>query len=78
VDRREFGKVSVADLQAFRAATLRFAEPAIEALFTTWAASGADRVDPALLLGVLPRTGQLIVRTLPYRYEQFGAFAGVL
>lgn len=78
VERNEFAKVSVADLQTFRAAKLRFAEPTIEALFSAWAASGADRVDPALLLGVLPRTGQLVIRTLPYRYEQFGAFAGVL
>jgi hypothetical protein len=68
----------VGDLQAFRSAKLRFAEPAVDALYRAWAATEQDRVDPALLLGVLPRTGQLVIRTLPYRYEQFGAFAGVL
>lgn len=78
VERKEFTKLSAADLQAFRTAKLRFAEPAIEALFALWASTEEDRVDPALLLGVLPRHGQLVVRTLPHSYQQFGAFAGVL
>ena len=78
VERKEFTTLSVADLQAFRAARLRFTEPAIDALYSAWMATGADRVDPALLLSVLPRTGHLVVRTLPHTYQQFGAFAGVL
>jgi hypothetical protein len=78
VERNEFATLSVTDLQAFRAARLRFTEPAIDALFSAWAATNAHRVDPSLLLGVLPRTGHLIVRTLPYTYQQFGSFAGVL
>ena len=78
VERNAFATLSVADLQAFRSARQRFADPAIEALFTTWMASGADRIDPSLLLGVLPRVGQLVIRTLPYTYQQFGAFTGVL
>jgi hypothetical protein len=78
VERNEFATLSVADLQAFRAARQRFAEPTIEALFTTWMTSAAERIDPSLLLGVLPRPGQLIVRTLPHTYQQFGAFTGVL
>jgi hypothetical protein len=78
IERNAFATVSVADLQAFRAARARFVEPAIDALFTTWMASGADQIDPSLLLGVLPRPGQLVVRTLPHTYQQFGAFTGVL
>ena len=78
VERNAFATLSVADLQAFRAARQRFSEPAIEALFTTWMTSGADRIEPALLLGVLPRVGQLVVRTLPHSYQQFGAFTGVV
>jgi hypothetical protein len=78
VERNAFATLSVADLQAFRAARSRFAEPPIDALFTTWMASGADQIDPSLLLGVLPRPGQLVVRTLPHTYQQFGAFTGVL
>jgi hypothetical protein len=78
VERNEFASLSVADLQAFRAARQRLTDPAIEALFTTWMMSGADRIEPSLLLGVLPRVGQLVVRTLPHSYQQFGAFTGVL
>jgi hypothetical protein len=78
VERNEFATLSVAELQAFRAARQRFTDPAIEALFRTWMASGATSLDPALLLGVVPRAGHLVVRTLPHSYQQFGAFAGVL
>jgi hypothetical protein len=78
VERKDFAALSVADLTAFRAAKVRFAEPAIEALFGTWLASGQDAIDPSLLLSVLPRPGQLVVRTLPYTYTQFGSFAGIL
>jgi hypothetical protein len=78
VERNAFSTVSVGDLQALGAARQRFADPAIESLFSTWKASGADRIDPALLLGVLPRAGQLVVRTLPHTYQQFGAFTGVV
>jgi hypothetical protein len=78
IERNELARLSIADLHAFRASRVRFAEPAVEALFSTWLASGADRVAPALLASVLPRSGQLVVRVLPYTYHQFGAFAGVL
>jgi hypothetical protein len=78
VERREFATLSVTDLQAFRVGQSRFIEPAIEALFKTWIAGGSDRIDPALLKSVLPDTGRLVVRTLPFTYTQFGAFAGVL
>ena len=78
VERNEFSTLSVADLQAFRAARQRFADPTIESLFTTWKASGADGIEPTLLLSVLPRVGQLVVRTLPFMYQQFGAFVGVV
>jgi hypothetical protein len=78
VERNEVATLSVADLQTLRAGRQRFADPTIEALFSTWMAGGADRLDPSLLLAVLPRTGQLVVRTLPHTYQQFGAFTGVL
>ena len=78
VERREFTKLSVTDMQAFRVGQSRFSEPAIEALFKAWLASGADSVDHALLTSVLPETGRLVVRTLPFSYTQFGSFAGVL
>lgn len=78
VERNEFSTLSVADLQAFRAARQRFAEPATEALFSAWKVSGIDRIDPTLVLGVLPRPGQFVVRTLPHTYQQFGAFTGVV
>lgn len=78
VERREFAKLSVTDMQAFRAGQSRFSGPAIEALFQAWIASGAESLDHALLTSVLPETGQLVVRTLPFSYTQFGSFAGVL
>ena len=78
VERREFATLSVTDLQAFRVGQSRFVAPAINALFKTWIASGSDLLDPVLLKSVLPETGRLVVRTLPFTYTQFGAFAGVL
>jgi hypothetical protein len=78
VERREFTKLSVTVMQAFRAGQSRFNEPAIEALFKAWTATGAEAIDQALLTSVLPETGRLVVRTLPFSYTQFGAFAGVL
>ena len=40
--------------------------------------SATPGIDPALLKSVLPESGRLVVRTLPFTYTQFGAFAGVL
>jgi hypothetical protein len=78
VERREFAKLSVTDMQAFRTGQSRFSEPAIEALYRAWIAGGADHVDHALLTSVLPETGRLVVRTLPFSYTQFGSLPGVV
>jgi hypothetical protein len=77
IERHEFGQLSIADLQRFRATRLAFAEARIEALFSRWVASGAPRLDPALIARPLP-PGRLVLRALAHTYQQFGAFAGVL
>jgi hypothetical protein len=78
VEREEWTRVSVKDLQGFRKERQRFADPAIDAAFSRWVASGADRLDPTLLAGHVLRSGRLIVQPLTHTYEQFGAYAGVL
>ena len=78
VEQNELARLSVAELQTFRAARLGFAEPSIEALFSRWAASGEPRLDPSLLTNARPQPGRLIVQALIHTYEQFGAYAGVL
>ena len=77
IERNEFGQLSIADLQRFRSTRLAFAEPRIEALFSRWVASGAPRLDVALITRPVP-PGRLILRALEHTYQQFGAFAGVL
>jgi hypothetical protein len=54
------------------------AEPRIEALFSRWLATGACRLDPSLVTEPVVTRGALILRPLPYPYQQLGAFAGVL
>lgn len=78
VERNELARLSIAELQAFRTTRLAFAEPRIEALFSRWLATGACRLDPSLVTQPVVTRGTLILRPLPYPYQQFGAFAGVL
>jgi hypothetical protein len=78
VERNELARLSTAELQAFRAARLAFAEPRLEALFGRWMASGAIRLEASHLCDPLATRGRLVLQPLPHRYEQFGAFAGVV
>jgi len=78
VEQNELARLSVADLQTFRATRLSFAEPRIEALFSRWVASGETRLDPSLLTGPVASEGHLVVQPLGHTYEQFGAYAGML
>jgi hypothetical protein len=78
VERNELARLSVADLQTFRATRLRFADPRVEALFSRWVASGEARLNPALLAGPVPGAGRLVIQPLAYSYQQFGAYAGQL
>ena len=78
VERNELARLSTTELQAFRAARLAFAEPRLEALFSRWAVSGAVRLEASHLSDPLAGRGRLVLQPLPHRYEQFGAFAGVV
>jgi hypothetical protein len=76
IEREEFTRLSVAELNQFRAARRRFATPAIEASYAAWlaadpGASASADVEPG------QRTGRLIVRQLAHPYDQFGTMAGV-
>lgn len=72
------GLVRPEDRATYEAMRLRFSSAAIDAAYRTWLASRTSQAEPALLRSVLPRAGQLVVRVLPFRYQQFGDFPGVL
>ncbi|HKW02304.1 MAG TPA: hypothetical protein VJN96_20950 [Vicinamibacterales bacterium] len=79
VERNELAALSVADLNRFRDARQRFIQPAIETLYAQWLVGG-DRVvgDSTAAGGWSPMsTGRFVARQLPFKYEQFGDFAGV-
>jgi hypothetical protein len=78
VERHQLAGLSVADLQGFREARLRFAEPLYEAWFARWLASGSPRLSAAAEAAGTFVAGRLLLHELPHRYEQFGAFPGVL
>lgn len=75
VEDSQFGKLSAEDLHAFRQARRVFATSRTERLYVAWLADGdaafADVGAPP------PGSGQLLIRTLPHTYEQFGTMAGV-
>ena len=62
-------------LKAFRHARRLFATSRIERLYVAWLSDG----DAAFTdVGAPPPgSGQLLIRTLPHTYEQFGTMAGV-
>jgi len=78
VEQTAHGTLAVAELQAFRAARLAYAEPQLEALFSRWLAGGARRLELAHLGAPLAACGRLVCYPLPHRYDQFGAYAGVV
>ena len=79
VERNDLTSLSVADLNWFREARRRLADPIVESLYARWLVSG----DHALGLGMAGpdrgavSTGQFVARELPFSYEQFGDFVGV-
>jgi hypothetical protein len=76
IEREQLAQLSVADIYEFRAAKRRFSAAALERLYSDWLVSGNDVADR--LRTAAPRThGQLVIRTLPHPYEQFGGMAGV-
>jgi hypothetical protein len=78
IDGDQAGRLAAAERASYEATRLRFASAALDAVYRTWVTSGASHVDPALVRGLVPRVGQLVVRVLPFSYQQFGAFPGVL
>lgn len=78
LDGNQVSHLTSAERASYEAARLRFASAALDAVYRTWISSGASHVDPALVRGLVPRLGQLVVRVLPFSYQQFGAFPGVL
>jgi hypothetical protein len=79
VERNELAALSVADLNRFREARQRFTQPAIESLYAQWLVSGdraiADSIQSNRPSGM--SSGRFIARELPFKYDQFGDFAGV-
>jgi hypothetical protein len=79
VEQNQLAALSVADLNQFRAARQRFAQPVIERLYARWLVAGDgawdDSIAPKLSAG--SGAGRFITRELPFKYEQFGDFAGV-
>jgi hypothetical protein len=78
LEQGDFAAVAINDIQGYRERLQRFSKPAIEALFARWLASGEDRLDPSLLNKSKALSGCLVVQPLMHRYEQFGAYAGLV
>ena len=75
VEDGQLGKLSADDLHAFRQARKLFATPRTERLYVAWLADGESVFHEG---GAPPAgSGQLLIRTLPHTYEQFGTMAGV-
>jgi hypothetical protein len=76
IEQLDFGAVQLDDLQTYRDRARLFDTPAIESLFARWLSSGQERLDPASLPA--PTGGRLVIQPLVHRYEQFGAYAGLV
>jgi hypothetical protein len=76
VERLNFAAVELNDLQTYRDKARLFDTPAIESLFARWLSSGQGRLDPASLQA--QTCGRLVIQPLVHRYEQFGAYAGLV
>jgi hypothetical protein len=75
VEDGQLGKLSADELHAFRQARKLFATPRTERLYVAWLADGDSVFQD---VGAPPTgSGQLLIRTLPHTYEQFGTMAGV-
>jgi hypothetical protein len=76
VEQLDFAAVELNDLQTYRERAKRFDTPAIESLFARWLSSGQERFD---VTSLQPLTrGHLVIQPLVHRYEQFGAYAGLV
>lgn len=78
VERNDFTAVTVDDLRHYRHNRERFGGPGIEALFARWLVRGDDRLDPTMLQTPPVVPGRLVIQPLMHRYEQFGAYAGLV
>jgi hypothetical protein len=75
VEDGQLGKLTADDLHAFRQARKLFATPRTERLYLAWLTDGEAAFTD---VGAPPLgSGQLLIRTLPHTYEQFGTMAGV-
>jgi hypothetical protein len=75
VEDGQLGRLSADDLRQYRQARSLYAKPSVARLYSAWLVDGDGVVadgDAATLT-----TGQLLARTLPHAYEQFGSMAGV-
>lgn len=75
IDDGQLGRLSAADLHEYRQWKHSFNGPRYERLYAAWLVDG-EAADSAGGL-VTPCSGQLLIRTLPHPYDQFGSMAGV-
>ncbi len=77
IEQDQLAGLSVAELYQFRAAKRRFSSPAVEQQYRVWLSGGGqvsaahDEQQPS------GGTGSLVMRALPFPYQQFGTLAGV-
>jgi hypothetical protein len=76
IEQLDFGAVQLDDLQTYRDRARVFDTPAIESLFARWLSSGQERLEPVSLQA--QTAGRLVIQPLIHRYEQFGAYAGLV
>jgi hypothetical protein len=79
VERKDLTAFSVIDLNWFRDARARFADPTIETRYARWLVTGDGVLETPMAptAGSVLSPGQLVVHALAFSYEQFGDFAGV-
>lgn len=75
VDRGEWARLAVAEIDRFRTLRARFVGAEVDAQYAEWCARGAVAV--ADESGVSRAVGQLVTERLPYDYRQFGSLPGV-
>ena len=80
VEAGQLGSLSVADINRFRDARVKFGAPTIASLYARWLLHG-DAVFARAAAGassIAVRAGQLVTEQVPGQYAHFGAFAGAI
>jgi len=80
VEQNDLAQLSVADLNHFREARHRLADPLVETRYARWLVVGDRAFDAPDAPGADATTachGHFVTRPLPFTYDQFGDLAGV-